>query len=174
MVQSGEFLDHTTNRVDYNRKKGERSQAIRPPEHLVQSGEFSGNTTHKVDYGAKEAERMQPFRPSQQAIESGDFDGTTTNRVDFVRKQGGRSQAIRPESHTVQTGPFYGQSTHKADFEPKKVDLQSFRLSSYILLLLLLKGERSQAIRPSQHAIQSGEFYGDTTHKVDFERKQVS
>ena len=122
MVQSGEFLDHTTNRVDYNKKKGERSQAIRPLEHLVQSGEFSGNTTHKVDYGAKEvwwslvqaadfmlisqAERQMPFRPTQHAIQSGDFEGTTTHRVDYERKQGERSKAFRPTRQPMESGPF--------------------------------------------------------------------
>lgn len=40
LVQSGPFEGDTTNRVDYQRKNGERSKAIRPEESAIASGPF--------------------------------------------------------------------------------------------------------------------------------------
>ena len=77
----------TTNRVDYQRKHGERSQAIRPPEHLIQSGEFAGNTTHRVDYDRKKGERSRPIRPEESGIASGPFE-VISGYGDFLQKKG--------------------------------------------------------------------------------------
>ena len=76
----------TTNRVDYQRKHGERSQAIRPPEHMIQSGEFAGNTTHRVDYDKKKGERSRPIRPEESGIASGPFE-VISGYGDFLQKK---------------------------------------------------------------------------------------
>lgn len=40
--------------------------------------------------------------------------------------------------------------------------------------LLLLQGERSKAFHPSENIIESVEFAGTTTNRVDFDEKEVS
>lgn len=63
------------------------------------------------------------------------------------------------------------------DFEGKQVGccLDGLFLSIFFYSgLLLLQGERSKAFHPSENIIESVEFAGTTTNRVDFDEKEVS
>ncbi len=75
----------TTNRRDYDRKRGAPAKALKPIERKGQAGRFEGNPTYKADYRKWETDGPVRFK-KESGYEPPEkpFEGQSTHQRDYI------------------------------------------------------------------------------------------